>query len=296
MFETVAMVGVGLIGGSLARAMKEKGLCARVVGLGRGEANLERALDLGVVDAVERDLVAGVRPADLVVLAAPVGGLPSLIRRVAPHVRPDAVVTDVGSVKTCVVREAAACFPAPQRFVGGHPVAGTEHSGVEASFASLFRERRCILTPTEQTDPRAVARVRGLWEAVGSQVVEMDVKTHDRIMGFVSHLPHMVAYALVHAVGNAERDESSLLPFTAGGFRDFTRIASSHPEMWRDICLWNREALLEAVDVYEDVLRQFRALIAAGNGAELEKRFQESRAIRSRIPVQAPPPAPPEKT
>jgi len=281
MFDTVAIVGVGLIGGSLARALKERGLCATVVGMGRGESNLLRALELGVVDKVERDVTAGVRQADLVVVATPVGELGALIRKIAPHVRSDAVVTDVGSVKAAVVREADSVFPEPVRFVGGHPVAGTEHSGVEASFASLFSSRRCILTPTERTDPQALASVRSLWEAVGSHVVEMDVALHDRIMGFVSHLPHIVAYALVHAVAEAEKkDGAPLLPFTAGGFRDFTRIASSHPEMWRDICLGNRDALLEAMEAFEAVFLRFKEQIADGDARGLQQRFQESRTIR----------------
>ena len=280
MFETVAILGVGLIGGSLARAMKERGLCGTVVGMGRGQANLRRALDLGVIDVAEQDLAAGVSHADLVVVATPVGGLGPLIRRVAPLVRTDTVVTDVGSVKQCVVETAAAVFREPVRFVGGHPIAGTEHSGVEASFASLFSDRRCILTPTSRTDPGALNRIRSLWEAVGSRVVLMDVEAHDRVMAFVSHLPHLVAYALVHAVVGAERSGDLLLPYTAGGFRDFTRIASSHPEMWRDICLSNRQAILEALGSFDSVLHRFEEMVAQGNGAGLEELFAESRSIR----------------
>jgi prephenate dehydrogenase len=284
MFEKIAIVGVGLIGGSLARAVKEKRLGSVVVGLGRGETNLRKALELGVIDVMSLDLETGIRDADLVVLAAPVGSLGPLIRKIAPWVRPDAVVTDVGSVKKPVVSAAAAVFPEPLRFVGGHPIAGTEHSGVEASFASLFVSRKCILTPEEKTDPEATERVRALWEAVGSEVVRMDVETHDRILGFVSHLPHIVAYALVHAVGRADPGEDTLLPFTAGGFRDFTRIASSHPEMWRDICLWNRDPLLLALEAFEKVLQEFKDLITTGSGAGLEERFQEARRIRAGLP------------
>jgi len=285
MFEKTVIVGVGLIGGSLARVLREKRLSSSVVGVGRGAENLRQALELGVVDAVASDLASAIRDADLVVLATPVGGLPDLLAAVADGIRPDAVVTDVGSVKKPVVRAAEARLPRPLRFVGGHPVAGTEHSGAAASFSTLFVRRRCILTPAEGTDPEALASVKALWEAAGSEVVLMDVDTHDRIMGFVSHLPHVIAYALVHTVGRAEPGGETLLPFTAGGFRDFTRIASSHPEMWRDICLGNRDAILEALDAFESAFREFREMIAAGKGEALERRFQESRRIREAIPA-----------
>ncbi len=284
MFEKIAIVGVGLIGGSLARVVKEKHLASTVVGLGRGSENLQKALELGVIDVMEYDLASGIRDADLVVLATPVGGLPTMMERIAPLVRPDAVVTDVGSVKAPVVHAAHSCFPKPVRFVGGHPVAGTEYSGVAASFATLFADRRCILTPTESSDPDAVQSVKTLWEAAGSEVVMMDVDTHDQIMGFVSHLPHVIAYALVHTVGRAEPGGENLLPFTAGGFRDFTRIASSHPEMWRDICLENHDALMEDLDAFEDVFREFKELVSCRDGTGLEGRFQESRRIRAAVP------------
>lgn len=281
MFETLAVVGVGLIGGSLARAAKSKGLVSRVVGMGRGEENLVKALELGVIDVMERDPIRGLKEADLVVLATPVNSLTDILGSVAPHVRADAVITDVGSVKGPVVQEAEKHFPRPIRFVGGHPIAGTEHSGVEASFATLFENRKCILTPTDNTDPRAVEAIERFWKAVGSEVITMDLDRHDRVLGFVSHLPHIVAYALVNTVVAAEEKQGELLDFSAGGFRDFTRIASSHPEMWRDICLMNRSALLESIRAFSSTLEALSDLITSGDGNGLEKQFQRSRSTRA---------------
>jgi len=284
MIQTLAIVGVGLIGGSLARCVKERGLAARIVGLGRGERNLRRALELGVIDVMETDLARGVSDADVVVLATPVTNLAAMLARTAALVRPGAVVTDVGSVKVPIVREAESRFPRPCRFVGGHPVAGTEHSGVEASFAGLFQNRKCILTPTERTDPQATRTVADLWRAVGSQVVTLDADVHDRVMGFVSHLPHLVAYALVNTIRDAESREGNLLDFTAGGFRDFTRIASSHPEMWRDICVMNRDALLEALQAFSRTIEELRRLVSARNGEGLEESFRQARQLRDCLP------------
>jgi len=283
LFKTIAIVGVGLIGGSLARAARERGLVSSVIGLGRGEQNLRRALELGVIDVLEKDLERGIRKADLVVLATPVCTLPELLLKIAPFRKPESFVTDVGSVKAPILREADQIFQAPSPFVGGHPIAGTEHSGVEASFASLFEQRRCILTPGASTDPRALESVRRLWEAVGSEVVTMDAERHDQIMGFISHLPHMVAYGLVHSVRHAEEKGDDLSSFSAGGFGDFTRIASSHPEMWRDICLMNGDAILEAMGAFEKSFREIRQLILEKDGQGLEKVFRQSRQTRAKL-------------
>ncbi len=281
LFETAAIVGVGLIGGSLARAAREKGLISRFIGLGRGQENLRKAVDLGVIDAMETDWEKGLRDADLVVLATPVESIIQLFPKIATLCREDAVVTDVGSVKGSIVEEAERALPVPSRFVGGHPIAGTENSGVEASFPSLFTDRKTILTPTERTDAGALDRVRRLWEGVGSNVVVMDTENHDRVMGFVSHLPHIVAYTLVHTIYSEDQPEGNLARFSAGGFLDFTRIASSHPEMWRDICVMNREALLVAIDSFARTLERFRALISAKDGKGLEEHFVECRRVRA---------------
>lgn len=283
LFGTVAIVGVGLIGGSLARAAKQKNLFGSIIGLGRGRANLLRALELGVIDAIEDRLEEAARMADLVVLATPVSALPGLLARVATSRKPGSIVTDVGSVKGPLVAAAKTLFQEPSPFVAGHPVAGTEHSGVDASFPSLFEGRTCILTPDAGTDPSALNAVRTLWESVGSRVVFMDPGHHDLVMGYVSHLPHMVAYGLVRTIQKAERDGSELSAFSAGGFRDFTRIASSDPEMWRDICLLNREPILESLAAFRDSLRELVHLIDRGDGPGLEEIFRQSRQTRAKI-------------
>jgi len=286
LFEKMAVVGVGLIGGSLARAVRDKGLVSTIIGVGRGEENLVRAVELGVIDTKTRDMVQGIQDADLIVLATPVVGVTSLLGTIASNVKKDVIVTDVGSVKGPIVREAETCFHEPNRFVGGHPIAGTEHSGVEASFSSLFENRICILTPTERTDPSAVEKVKRLWEAVGSKVVTMDLVQHDRVMGFVSHLPHMIAYSMVNTIEGAEKTEGNLLEFSAGGFRDFSRIASSHPEMWRDICLMNRDVLLEAMEAFCETWKELKERIASRDGEGLEEHFGRSRRTRALLTEQ----------
>lgn len=283
LFGTVAIVGVGLIGGSLARAGKQKNLFGNIIGLGRGRANLLRALELGVIHTIEDRLEDAASLSDLVVLATPVSTLPGLLARVAASRKPGSIITDVGSVKGPLVAMAKTLFENPSPFVAGHPVAGTEHSGVDASFASLFEGRTCILTPDASTDPSALNAVRTLWESVGSRVVLMDADRHDLVMGYVSHLPHMVAYGLVRIIQKAERDGSELSTFSAGGFRDFTRIASSDPEMWRDICLLNRRPILEALEAFQDSLRELAGLIERGDGAGLEEIFRQSRLTRAKI-------------
>jgi prephenate dehydrogenase len=281
LFKTMTVVGVGLIGGSLARAAREHGLVSRIIGLGRGQENLRRARELGVIDATETDWHKGLRDAEIVVLATPVESIVQLLPRLAPLCQDETIITDVGSVKGSIVREAERTLPTPGRFVGGHPIAGTENSGAEASFATLFVDRKTILTPTERTDPEALGKVRRLWEAVGSTVVLMDTEHHDRVMGFVSHLPHVVAYALVHTVYSEDQREGNLAGFSAGGFLDFTRIASSHPEMWRDICLMNRDALLEALESYALTLDKLKELILAKDGKGLEEHFAQCRLARA---------------
>lgn len=281
LFESMAVVGVGLIGGSLARAARERGLVSRIIGLGRGEKNLRRALELGVIDVMETDWSKGIPDAELVVLATPVESIVQLLPRIASLCGDESIVTDVGSVKGSIVHEAERILPAPGRFVGGHPIAGTENSGAEASFASLFTDRKTILTPTDRTDPEALERVRHLWKAVGSTVVLMDTDQHDRVMGFVSHLPHIVAYTLVHTVYSVDQREGNLARFSAGGFLDFTRIASSHPEMWRDICLMNRDALMEAVESFSLTLERFKVLISEKDGQGLADHFAQCRRVRA---------------
>jgi prephenate dehydrogenase len=279
----LAIVGVGLIGGSLALALKAAGVVGEVVGIGRSLANLEKALELGVVDGITQDPAEGVADADLVFLATPVLTLTEMASRVLPHMKPGAVLTDGGSVKGSVARAIEPLVPKGVHFVPGHPIAGTEKSGAEAAFATLYHRRRCILTPTAQTDPAALRLVRRVWETAGCEVVEMDVEKHDRILGAISHLPHMVAYSLVNAVSSYDRYEENILEYSAGGFRDFTRIASSDPTMWRDIALTNRDALLEMIERFESSLAELKEDIRGEKRDRLYDFFLRSKQSRDAI-------------
>ena len=283
MINRLAIIGVGLIGGSLAMALRAQRAVGEVVGIGRGEANLRRGVELGVIDKYFLDPCAGVKDADLVFLATPVCTIADIVGRIAPHLSPGAIVTDGGSVKEEIVAACEPLMPDGTFFVGGHPIAGTEHSGVEAAFATLYENRRCILTPTKGTDPAALATVAKMWETAGSDVVLMDVHKHDRVLAAISHLPHMVAYSLVNAVGGYDRFEDNILRYSAGGFRDFTRIASSDPVMWRDIALMNREAVLEMMDFFAGSLADLRGLVAAADSAGLERFFARSKEQRDAI-------------
>src|SRR5512133_2673894 len=240
LINRLAVIGVGLIGGSLARALREEGEVGEVVGIGRGAANLRRAVELGVIDRYEHDLAAGVADADMVFIATPVCTIAKIVGEIAAGLAPGCIVTDGGSVKEEIVRSCEPLMPGGCHFVGGHPIAGTENSGVEASFSTLYKGKRCILTPTANSDQRALNKVIRMWELAGSEVVLMTPSKHDKVVAAISHLPHMVAYSLVNAVGEYDRCDESILKYSAGGFRDFTRIASSDPAMWRDIALTNK--------------------------------------------------------
>lgn len=283
MIPKMTVIGTGLIGGSLALALKAVGAVGEVTGVGRGLVNLEKALELGVIDHVSQDAEAAVVDADLVFLSTPVMSLPVMAARVLPRMKPGAILTDGGSVKERIVALIEPLVPEGVFFVPGHPIAGTEKSGSAAAFATLYRNRRCILTPTERTDAAALELVRRMWQAAGSEVVIMDVAKHDRILAAISHLPHMVAYALVNAVASDDRYGEDLLKYSAGGFRDFTRIASSDPAMWRDIALTNREALLEMIDGFESMLTELKQDISAGNDDSLFNFFLRSKERRDAL-------------
>ena len=279
---TVAIVGVGLIGGSLALALKEAGVTSRILGFDLDRENLAQALHLGVIDHAcsgPEELLA----ADLIFLATPVLAMPAALTVISPHLKPGAILTDGGSVKGAVIAALEPLLPSGLHYVPGHPISGTERSGATAAFASLFRGKRCILTPTAQTDPQALALVTALWQAVGSEVMIMDAEKHDRILAAISHLPHMVAYALVNAVGSYDRYEENILLYSAGGFRDFTRIASSDPTMWRDIALTNRDALLEMIDRFEVDLAQLKEAIRSTDAPALHAYFLRSKLNRDAI-------------
>ncbi len=277
-FAKVAVVGVGLIGGSFALALKAARACGEVVGVGRGAANLKLALEQGVIDAIGADI----GDADLVLVATPVAQYPQVLAALAPRLKPAALVTDGGSTKRDVIAAARAALGAKSaQFVPAHPIAGAERSGAAAADAALFRDRRVVLTPLAENPDAAVQAVEAAWAACGARVGRMSAEEHDAVFAAVSHLPHLLAYALVHEV-SARDNSAQLFGYAAGGFRDFTRIASSHPEMWRDICVANRDRLLDELDRYLAKLQAVRPLVASGDGAALEKLFAEARAARQR--------------
>ncbi len=281
--KRMTVIGVGLIGGSLARILRERGAVGEIIGVGRSENNLRRAVELGVIDSFSTDPCEGVKGADLVFLATPVCSIGSLLARISRSLSTGCIVTDGGSVKEAIVAECEPLMPAGTHFVGGHPIAGTEKSGVDASFSTLFQKKRCIVTPTPLTDSRALDTVVRMWEIAGSEVITMDAAKHDRIVAAISHLPHMVAYSLVNAVEGYDRLDESILSYSAGGFRDFTRIASSDPVMWRDIALMNRDALLEMIDLFSGYFSHLRALVENRDSLGLEHFFAESKKSRDAI-------------
>jgi prephenate dehydrogenase len=287
----LCIVGIGLIGGSLARALRAAGYAHEIVGCGRSVGNLQQAVELGVIDRAEVSLTDAVRHVDMVVLAVPVGCMAEILGEIGPALADRAVVTDVGSVKGSVI--AAARHALGQRFanfVPGHPLAGTEQSGVAASQADLFQGRRVILSPEPETDATATASVRAMWEAAGAEVATLSAEDHDRILAVSSHLPHMLAYCLMDMVVRHD-DHRAILECAAGGFRDTTRIAGSDPVMWRDICLANRDALLVALRQYHDDLGALTAAIEKGDGKWLCETFTRARhtrgALNKKFDVQA---------
>jgi len=285
MFDTVAIVGLGLIGGTLALAVKERGLAGRIVGYGRSRERLAKAQDMGLIDCAALGFDQGLGDADLIVLGTPVSIICQQLRHIAPFVRPGAIVTDVGSVKAPIVEAARQALPAGACFVGGHPIAGTENSGFESALAGLFRNRICVLTPDAQTDSAACDHLERFWHLLGSRVVRMDVRTHDLVFGAISHLPHMVAFSLVNAVVALQGayPAANILQYSAGGFKDFTRIAASDPVMWRDIALTNKSNILQALDHFEASLTALRTAITREDGQAIEALFQRSRDARRTI-------------
>jgi cyclohexadieny/prephenate dehydrogenase len=281
LFERIALIGIGLIGSSLARAIRAKGLAREIVATSRSEQTRARTLELGIVDRVEATAVDAARGADLIVLGAPVGASGVLAEAIAPVLEAGAIVTDVGSVKGAVIKAVVPHLPAGVHFVPGHPIAGTEHSGPDAGFAELFEGRWCVLTPSDGTDEAAVEKVANLWRAVGSTVDLMTADHHDLVLAITSHIPHLIAYNIVSTVSDLEeRTQKETIKYAAGGFRDFTRIAASDPVMWRDVFLNNREAVLEMLTTFNEDLARLQRAIRRGEGDTLEKIFTETRAIR----------------
>lgn len=276
----LAVIGVGLIGGSLARALRQAGKVEHIVGCGRGRENLERALELGVIDEFTHDISEAVQGADIVFVAVPLGAMRAVFERMCGHLGENTIVTDGGSAKDSVITDfQAACPGHVDRFVAGHPIAGTERNGVEASFAELYHNRRVILTPGAETAKDALERVSAMWQACGAEVVIMDVERHDRVLAATSHLPHMLAFGLVDALARLD-EHDDIFRFAAGGFRDFTRIASSNPVMWRDICIANHEALAGVMVKFAEEMRDLASTIEKGDAEHLLAVFERAKAAR----------------
>jgi prephenate dehydrogenase len=281
-FRQLTVIGVGLIGGSLARALRQVDVCDTIVGYGRDEAGLQTAVELGVIDRYERDLDRAVTGADLIVVAVPLGAMADIFAGIRPFLAADAIVTDVGSAKQAVIAAARAGLAERlDRFVPGHPIAGTEQSGVAASFAGLFEDRRVILTPLVDNDATTVQRIEQLWQCCGAVVSSMAADHHDAVLAATSHLPHLLAYALVDTLLCLD-DSEEIFTYAAGGFRDFTRIASSDPVMWRDICLNNPQAILDVLDRFTGQLAGLRNAISDGDEATLKTFFARAKAARDK--------------
>lgn len=290
-FKQVAIIGVGLIGGSLGMILRRKALADLVVGVGRRIENLKTAVALGAIDRYVADPQEGVRGADLVILATPVDTYERHLHEWAHCLTPGAIVSDVGSVKGTLVERSESALPTSVHFVGAHPIAGKEKTGVAAGSDQLFKGARCILTPTNRTGPTALERVRQLWEEAGSIVLTMDPYLHDQILGAVSHLPHVVAFALMNALAEL-RDQQvpslDLVGHSGGGLRDTTRIAASSPEMWRDIFLWNRDNVVSYIDRYAQALEELKQVIKSGNAAAIEKLLERAKDEREKLNSSSP--------
>ncbi|MCV6595854.1 MAG: prephenate/arogenate dehydrogenase family protein [Mangrovicoccus sp.] len=283
-YNRVALIGLGLIAGSMAHAMRRADLAGEIVGTARSEESREIARRIGLCDRVTDTAAKAVQGADLVVLCVPVGAMGAVAREIAPHLAPGATITDVGSVKRAVVEAVAPHLPDHVEFIPGHPLAGTEHSGPESGFAELFDNRFCLLMPGEDTSPEAVAKLRGLWEGLGANVEEMDVDHHDLVLAVTSHVPHLIAYTMVGVADDLRRvTDSEVIKYSAAGFRDFTRIAASDPTMWRDVFLNNKEATLEILGRFTEELFALQRAIRTGHGEELFDYFTRTRAIRRGI-------------
>ena len=284
MFQKVALIGLGLIGSSLGHAAKRGRLAGHIAGFDADADVRARAAGLGFADAVTDTAAAAVKDADLVILCAPVGAYKAVAQAIAPHLKPGAILSDVGSVKGAVVRDVGPLVPAGVHFIPGHPIAGTEFSGPEAGFASLFDGRWTILTPVPGAEEKAVSALKKFWEGCGAQVEVMDVAHHDLVLAMTSHVPHLIAYNIVGTAHELETvTEGEVIKFSAGGFRDFTRIAASDPVMWRDVFLNNREAVLEVLGRFNEDLSRLQRWVRDGNGPALFDLFTQTRAIRRGI-------------
>lgn len=284
LFNRLAIIGPGLIGSSIMRGAKALGLVQTVVATARSSETRARVRELGIADSVTDTNSEAVRDADLVIVCIPVGASGAVAKEIGPHLKPGCIVSDVGSVKGAVLRDMAPHLPKGVHFIPGHPVAGTEYSGPDAGFAELFVNRWCILTPPTDADPEAVKKLTAFWQELGANVEIMPAEHHDLVLGITSHLPHLIAYTIVGTANELSQvTESEVLQYSAGGFRDFTRIASSDPTMWRDIFLANKDAVLEMLGRFNEDIGTLTRLIRNGDGDALFKHFERTRAIRKGI-------------
>ncbi|WP_423066351.1 prephenate/arogenate dehydrogenase family protein [Devosia sp. CN2-171] len=284
MFEKLTLIGIGLIGSSIARAVKLKGLAKTIAITTRKSSTLDEARALGLGDIYTLDAAEAVEGADLVILCTPVGVYADVMSQIRDHLAPGAILSDVGSVKVHVMKVIEPLLPAGIHFIPGHPLAGTEHSGPAAGFPDLFVNRWCVLTPKADVDPVAVDRLVSFWGALGSNVECMDAAHHDMVLAITSHVPHLIAYNIVGTVADLEADtQSEVIKFSASGFRDFTRIAASDPVMWRDVFLTNREAVLEMLGRFLEDLSRLQRMVRVGDGPGMEELFTRTRAVRRSI-------------
>lgn len=284
LYRRVALIGIGLIGSSLSHAMRRRGLAGTIVGTARSPKTRDTAMRIGLVSEVFETAAEAVRDADLVILCAPVGACGEIAKEISGHLAPGATLTDVGSVKAAIVRDCGPHVPDGVHFIPGHPIAGTENSGPESGFPTLFDNRWCVLTPVPGSDPAAVARLKNFWNACGSNVEVMSAEHHDMVLAITSHVPHLIAYNIVNTAAHLERvTDSEVITFSAGGFRDFTRIAASDPTMWRDVFLNNKDAVLEMLGRFSEDLTMLQRAIRFGDGDTLFRLFTEARAIRRGI-------------
>ena len=284
MFKRVAFIGIGLIGSSLSRVMQRDGLAGHIAVSARTQSTLDKVLELGLADSVHTDSAEAVCGADLVMICTPLGAYGAVAKAIGPYVEPGAIVSDVGSAKQCVFREVAPHLAEGVHLVPGHPVAGTEHSGPEAGFAEMFRDRFCILTPNGKSSDEAVERISAMWRSAGMKVEMMDAAHHDQVLAITSHLPHLIAYTIVDtAVQLGDDLQEEIFKYSASGFRDFTRIAASDPVMWRDIFIENRDAVLELLGRFDEDLTALKRAVRQGDGEMLQDVFTRTRAARRSI-------------
>ncbi len=283
MINKLCIIGVGLIGGSLARALREKGYCKNIVGSSRSATHLQKAVDLGVIDSYSTDMQEAAAGADVVIVCVPLGSMELVFSQIKDVITSDTIITDVGSSKQSVVDAAQRAFgEVPANLVPGHPIAGTEKSGVEASFAELFQRRKVIITPLKQNDLKQVEKIEQMWQQTGAEVRQMTVQHHDEVLAATSHLPHVLAFGIVDTLAKMD-SQQEIFEYAAGGFRDFTRIASSDPVMWRDICINNRDAVLKVMRNYITDMEAMYDLIDKSDGEAIKSSFEEAKAIRDKF-------------